>query len=68
MTKREVAFLLIGLGSGLVVGLAFICFPEIFFFVFFWRHGFLIALLLVLIVGSIFLLRLRRQANPADSN
>jgi hypothetical protein len=68
MTKREVAFLLMGLGSGLVAALAFVCFPEIFFFVFSWRHGFLLALFLLLIVGSIFLLRLRGHAKPVDSN
>jgi sugar phosphate permease len=68
MTKREVAFLPIALGSGLVMVLAFICFPEIIFFVFFWRHGFLLALFLVLIVGSIFVLRLRDRAKPVDSN
>ena len=67
MTKRGVAFLLIGLGSGLVMALAFICFPEIFFFVFL-GHGFLLALFLVLIVGSIFLFSLRGRANPVDSH
>jgi len=65
MTKRGIAYLLTGLGSGF---LAFICFPEIFFFMILWRHGLLLALFLLLITGFIFLLRSRGRAMPVDSD
>jgi hypothetical protein len=68
MNQRKIAILFIGLGSGLVGVLAFICFPEIFFFAFFWRHGSLLALFLLLIVGFTFLLRSNGRAKGADSN
>jgi hypothetical protein len=66
MTKREIAFLLIGLGSGLVGVLMFIGYPEIFFFVLFWRHGLLLALFLLLITGIIFFLRSKGRAKSVD--
>jgi len=68
MTKREVAFLFLGVGSGLLGVLAFIGFPEIFFFVFIWRHGLLMALFLSLTIGFVILLRLKIRAKSTDSN
>ena len=65
MTKRRI---LINLGLGLVGILAFICFPEIFFFVLFWRHGLLLALFLLLIAGLMFLLRAKGRSRVVDSN
>jgi hypothetical protein len=70
MTKQQITIILIGLGTGLVGALAFICFPEIFFFILFWRHGFLllVALFLLLITGYIFSSRSKRHVKSLDSN
>jgi hypothetical protein len=68
MTKREIAFFLAGLGTGLVVLLALIGFPEIFFFALFWHHGLIIALSVLLIVGLVFLVRSKARTTPVDSN
>ena len=66
MTKREIWFLLIGLGSGLVGSLAFICFPEIFFFAFFWHHGLLLLIFSLLIAGFTFLMRSKGRAKSVS--
>jgi hypothetical protein len=68
MTKREIAFFLAGLGTGLVVLLALIGFPEIFFVALFWHHGLIIALSVLLIVGLVFLVRSKARTTPVDSN
>ena len=68
MTKREIAFFLAGLGIGLVALLAFVGFPEIFFFALFWHHGLIIALFVLLIVGLVFLVRSRARITPVNPN
>jgi hypothetical protein len=67
MTKREIMFFFAGVGMGLVVFLALIGFPEIFFFALFWHHGLIIALF-VLLISGIFAVRSRTRANRVDSN
>jgi len=65
MTKWGFAFILVGLG--LVGILAFIGFPEISFFMLFWRHGVLLILFLLIVVSLVRFLWWKVRANSLNS-